>query len=134
MQITRQSEYAIKTVLELSINYDKNISAKTISERQDVPEFFLKKTIQLLVRAGIVQTQRGSRGGVKLIKSPEELTIADVLQAIEGTLALNVCLAEGNNCPNNNICRVRSILGRTQNAMIQELSKETFADLAAKAE
>ncbi len=131
MQITRQSEYAIKTILELALHYDKNISAKTISERQDIPEFFLKKTIQILARAGLVQTQRGSFGGVRLLKSPENISIADVIQAVEGNLALNVCLVNGNNCPNKSICQVRSILLRTQNAMIKELSRETFAELAA---
>ncbi len=130
MQITRQTEYAIKTVIELSKNYGKTISAKDISVRQEIPEFFLKKTIQFLVRAELAQTMRGARGGVKLVVSPEKITIADVIVAIEGKIALNVCLAAGYNCPNEGYCRVRKILQRTQESMLEELSKETFAELA----
>ena len=130
MQITRQSEYAIKTILELSKNFGESISAKEISVRQDVPEFFLKKTVQILARAGMVQTQRGASGGVKLIVKPQDITIADVIKVIEGNLAINVCLAEGNSCPNQGFCQVRKILSRTQQAMEAELAKETFADLA----
>ena len=130
MQITRQSEYAIKTILELSKNYGESISAKEISVRQDVPEFFLKKTVQVLARAGMVQTQRGANGGVKLLVKPQDITVADVIKVIEGNLALNVCLAEGSTCPNQGFCQVRKILLRTQQAMEAELSKETFADLA----
>jgi len=132
VQITRQSEYAIKMVLELSIHYGENVSAKTISRRQDIPEFFLKKTTQVLARAGIVQSQRGAKGGVKLLIPPEKITIADVIEAIEGKIALNVCLANGYECPNQNFCRVRNILSRAQEGLMKELRKDTFADLFKK--
>ncbi len=132
VQITRQSEYAIKMVLELSIHYGENVSAKTISRRQDIPEFFLKKTTQVLARAGIVQSQRGAKGGVKLLIPPEKITIADVIEAIEGKIALNVCLANGYECPNKNFCRVRNILSRAQEGLMKELRKDTFADLLKK--
>jgi len=133
MQITRQTEYAIRTILELAEAEQGNklISAKVISMQQGIPEVFLKKTIPLLSRAGLVSTQRGTEGGVRLAIPAAQITVADIIQAVEGRLALNVCLNETYDCPNKSVCQVRFILQRTQTAMLAELSKESIADLLA---
>ncbi len=132
MQITRQTEYAVRTLLELTgIPYGQLLSTHIISEHQNIPEVFLKKTIQLLARAGLVKTQRGSQGGVGLMVPPDQITMAEVLTAVEGKVALNVCLGEGDVfCPNKDTCGVRRILLRSQEAMIQELSRESLLDIA----
>lgn len=130
MQITRQSEYAIRTIIELA-NAAKGelVTTKTISQRQEIPEVFLKKTIQLLTNAGLITTQRGTQGGVRLAVPATEITIADIITAVEGKLAINVCLSTVYECPNKSVCRVREILGRAQDAMLAELSRENIADL-----
>ncbi len=132
MQITRQTEYAIQTLVEL-VKYPSGtmLSARDISENQQIPEVFLKKTIQLLARANLVATQRGNQGGVRLTVPAEQITIARVLAAIEGELAINVCLAGTSTCKNKTVCKIRPILQRAQNAMMAELNKESFADIAA---
>lgn len=130
LQITRQTEYGIKTLIELAKSPEGQlVSAKTISERQDIPETFLHKTLQLLSRAGLVVTQRGVQGGVRLALPAEKITIMDILKAIEGPLAINVCLVSGYSCDQLQTCRVRRILGRAQAAMATELSRETLADI-----
>lgn len=130
MQITRQTEYAVRTILELSkVPFGEMVHTKTISERQEVPEVFLKKTIQLLVRAGLVATQRGTHGGARLAVPSDRITLADVVTAIEGNLAINICLNEGNRCKNKDGCAVHRILQRGQQALVKELSRETFADI-----
>lgn len=132
MQITRQTEYGIKTLLELAQVPDGQlISAKTISERQEIPETFLHKTLQLLSRAGLVLTQRGVQGGVRLALPPDQITIKDVVTAIEGPLAINVCLSNGYQCENMETCQVRKILARAQAALAAELGRETLADIIA---
>lgn len=133
MQITRQTEYAIRTLLELAtLPYGEVLPSKVISERQDIPEDFLKKTIQLLSLSGLVSTQRGTQGGVRLAKPADQIKIADVLEAIEGPLAINPCLAPGYACKNKAKCSVRPILLRAQTALEKELGRETLADIAAK--
>ncbi|RQD77032.1 MAG: Rrf2 family transcriptional regulator [Candidatus Syntrophonatronum acetioxidans] len=130
MQITRQAEYAVRTLMELArIPPGELMSTRKISENQEIPEVFLKKTIQLLDRAGLVATRRGKEGGVRLSVAPEDITIADVLKVIEGEVALNPCLSGKNYCKREETCPVRKILGRAQEAMLAELGKETFADL-----
>lgn len=133
MQITRQAEYAIRTILELAKAEQNNklISTKAISEQQRIPEVFLKKTIPLLSRAGLVSTKRGTEGGVCLAVPAAQITVADIIQAVEGRLTLNVCLNETCDCPNKPVCQVRLILQRTQTAMLAELSKKSIAALLA---
>lgn len=131
MQITRQTEYAVRVMLELSrLPKGEMLSARDISERQQVPEVFLKKTIQILARAGLVHTQRGPRGGVQLAKDPAEITLADILVAVEGPVALNLCLAPGYECVNKPDCKVHRVLAKAQKALVSELSAQSLADLA----
>ncbi|MDQ7790997.1 MAG: Rrf2 family transcriptional regulator [Desulforudis sp.] len=130
MQITRQTEYAIHTLLELSrVPFGELLQTKAISERQGIPEDFLKKTIQILARAGLVQTQRGTQGGVRLARPSSQITLGDVIAAIEGPLAINVCLAYGNQCPDKGTCQVHRILQGAQKALVDELNRRTFADI-----
>lgn len=133
MQITRQTEYAIKTLLELAaLPYGEYLSSKLISEHQEIPGDFLKKTIQLLSLAGLVHTQRGTQGGVRLAKPAAEITIADILVAVEGPLAINPCLAPAYQCKNMAQCTVRPILLRAQTALEKELRRETLQDMLEK--
>jgi len=132
MQITRQTEYAIKTLIELAgVPYGELISSKKISGRHEIPEEFLHKTVQLLSRAGLVVTQRGVQGGVRLARPLEDITIADVIEAMEGPLALNVCLSPGYQCENMKTCQVRKVLAAAQSAMLQELRKKSLAEIVA---
>ncbi|MBW6464333.1 MAG: RrF2 family transcriptional regulator [Dethiobacteria bacterium] len=130
MQITRQAEYAIRIMLELAtLPTGKGTQSKVIAEKRKVPDKFLQKTIQILVRTGYVATKRGTMGGVKLAVTPESVTIADVITAIEGKVFISPCLCEGFFCGNKEKCQVTKILQRAQNALLDELSKETLADL-----
>lgn len=133
MQLTRQSEYAVKTLLELaSIPFGQVMHTQKISERQDIPQVFLQKTLQLLARAGLVTTKRGTHGGVGLQVPAHQITIARIVEAIEGEFAINPCLAKGNHCPNESFCQIRPILKRAQFALKKELSQETLQDILDK--
>lgn len=132
MQITRQTEYAIKTLIELGmVPYGQLVSSKVISQRHDIPEEFLHKTVQMLSRAGLVVTQRGVQGGVRLGRPLTDITVADVIEAMEGPVAINVCLSPGYHCPNMGICKVREVLNNAQNAMLMELNKQSLAEIIA---
>lgn len=135
MQITRQTEYAVKTLAELGrVPYGQLLSSKVIAQRHNIPEDFLHKTIQVLSRAGLVTTQRGVQGGVRLARSLEKITLADVIEAMEGPIALNVCLSQGFQCDNMDTCQVRRVLASAQAAMLRELRKKTLADMVAAEE
>ena len=131
MQITRQSEYAIKILIDLaSVPRGEIVQSKAIAERKKVPEKFLQKTIQVLVRTGMVESRRGSLGGVRLAVDPDSLTIADVVVAIEGPVTINPCMDDRYDCENKPICRVHQILKRGQKALLAELSRDTLGEIA----
>ncbi len=131
MQITRQSEYAIKILIDLaSVPQGEVVHSKAIAERKKIPEKFLQKTIQVLVRVGMVKSRRGTLGGVRLAVDPDSLTIADVVAAIEGPVTINPCLNDRFDCENKQVCKVHQILKRGQKALLAELCKETLGDIA----
>lgn len=130
MQITRQTEYAIRTMLELAqAPAGELLSTRYISDQQDIPEDFLKKTIKLLVLADLVSTQRGTGGGVRLARPAQQINMLDIITAIEGPIALNVCLSPGYQCPNQPNCPSARVLMRAQKALVEELRRESLADM-----
>lgn len=131
MQITRQTEYALKILMELVKHpFGQMVSSHSIAENKQIPRHFLQKTIQLLAKAGIVISQKGKGGGVRLQRPGEEFTIYDVLVAIEGPLALNTCMKQSFECPNMEKCRVRELFVEAQSALTDVLKGKTLAQLA----
>jgi Rrf2 family protein len=117
-------------MLELAkFPYGEVLSTRFISEQQDIPEDFLKKTVKLLVLADLITTQRGTNGGIRMAKASSEINLADIITAIEGPLALNVCLSPGYICPNQPACPVNRNLARAQQALLKELQSETLEDM-----
>ena len=130
MKITRQTEYAIRTILELAgAAQGKVVPTRDISLRLKLPDVFLKKTIQLLAHAGLITTQRGTQGGVRLAVPPGNITIAHIIKAVEGNINISMCVAGGYECSRQGECRLHFILMRAQAAMLAELSRESIADL-----
>ncbi|MBI4830319.1 MAG: Rrf2 family transcriptional regulator [Candidatus Lindowbacteria bacterium] len=131
MQITRASEYAIRGVLDLCMQPKGAVCLlNEISQRQNVPPSFLSKIFQSLARAGIVSSSRGTGGGFSLMKAPEDITLLDVLEAIEGRIALNVCLSNGEVCENRPVCPVHDVWREAQVQMFALLRKHSFGELA----
>ena len=106
MKISTKGRYALRVMIELaSTDSEKYISAKTISEHQNISEKYLEQIISALNRAGMVKSTRGAMGGYKLLKSPSEYTVGMVLRSVEGNLAPVTCLEdEQNKCPRCNDC------------------------------
>jgi len=90
MQITRQADYAVRAVLFLT-NLDENerVATSTIAEKQHIPPSFLAKIISQLSIAGLLHTSRGARGGVTLAREARDISLLDVVEAIDGPIQLN---------------------------------------------
>lgn len=88
MQVSAKADYALRAMAELAAAVDRgSLTGTGISEAQDIPRKFLQNILSDLTRAGLARTQRGAGGGYRLGKSPEEITLADVIRAVEGPLA-----------------------------------------------
>ena len=112
MQITRAAEYAIRGVLYLSLQpKGSTCLLGEISEKQDIPPSFLSKIFQNLSRAGYVSSTRGTGGGFTLVKAPKDISLLDIVEAIDGQISLNVCLNNGAICDNKPTCAVHAVWG-----------------------
>ncbi|MFI5046883.1 MAG: RrF2 family transcriptional regulator [Acidimicrobiia bacterium] len=87
MKVTARADYAVRAVAELGAADGKLMKADLIAEAQSIPRHFLDNILNDLRRAGIVATQRGAEGGSRLARPADEITLADVMRAMEGPLA-----------------------------------------------
>jgi Rrf2 family protein len=131
MQLTRQADYAVRAVLYLAEHPpEKRVTTAEIGREQRIPVTFLTKIMAQLVTAGVVQTTRGARGGVMLSRSPDTITMLEVIEAIEGPMRLNTCVPEVENCPMGNDCRVQHVWAAAQDDLVKRLQATTFSGLA----
>src|SRR5262245_40293168 len=87
MNVTAKTDYAVRAVTELAAADGALVKADRIAEAQDIPRYFLDNILNELRRAGIVTTQRGADGGSRLARPAREITLADIMRAMEGPLA-----------------------------------------------
>jgi len=132
MQITRQADYAIRAVLYISkLGENQRAATSQIAQEQRIPPSFLAKIISQLSIAGLLQTSRGARGGVMLAKTPEEITLLDVVEAIDGPIALNECVGDQEACSFGDECPLRPIWCDAQDDLVKRLKATNFAQFAA---
>ncbi len=131
MQITREGDYGIRSVLYLSRQPFKKISyVNEISDAYKIPRSFLAKILQKLVKAKIVRSYRGVKGGFSLAKQAKDISMMDVLEAIEGRLYLNICLEDKKNCDFSKHCPVTYVWTSIQAKITELLEKANFEDMA----
>lgn len=132
MHLTRQSDYGVRAVLHLaSIPYGDVIQTREIAAREDIPAKYLPSIIRTLARAGLIRTMRGNQGGVTLARPPEEITLREVIEAIEGPIVLVQCMKGSSNCIHQDNCPFLPVCEDIQQMMVDQLEGTTFADLAA---
>lgn len=134
MQITRQADYALRAIYHLTrLEKDQRAATSQIAQEQRIPPSFLAKIISQLSIAGLIHTSRGARGGVMLARKPEEITILEVVEAIDGPIALNECTTAPESCPFGGNCPLRRLWCGTQAELVEKLRNTTFAQFMAEA-
>lgn len=111
MLVTRSSEYAIELVLYLVTRplEDSFAPLNKIAEEISLSFHFLGKIAQILVHAGILKTYRGPNGGVALARQPQDISLFDIVSAIEGDAFLNQCLIRPMRCADDNPCPLHDV-------------------------
>lgn len=134
MQITRQADYALRAMIYLSqLEPTQRAATSQIAELQHIPPSFLAKIISQLSIAGLIHTSRGARGGVSLARPPEGISVLEVVEAIDGPIALNECSQGAGVCPYGENCPLRSLWCDTQAELIAKLKSTSFAQVLAEA-
>lgn len=133
MQITRQADYALRAMLYLArMKPDERSATSVIAEVQHIPPSFLAKIISQLSIAGLIKTSRGARGGVTLARQPAEISLLEVVEAIDGPILLNECTGGQPICPFGDDCPIHSIWCDTQKQLVERLRATTYGSLIQK--
>lgn len=134
MKISTKGRYALRLMLDLALNNTGEfIPLKTVSERQEISVKYLEQIITTLVKAGFVKGLRGSKGGYKLAKNPEDYTVGMILRLTEGSLAPVACLEDDvNTCERCDDCITLELWKKLYDAINSVVDNMTLEDLIEK--
>ena len=132
MEINRRTDYGVRVILHLaSLPQNGRTSTQEIADQQNIPAPFLAKIISQLSLSGLVETYRGSSGGVSLARPASEISLLHVIEALDGPVRLNRCVIEPSACPRDEHCPVHHIWEKAQADLTALLGETTFDELAA---
>lgn len=134
MRITYKGDYALKTILDLAINYGKQpVTINDLARRADIPTKFLEQILLDLKRGGFVESRRGKIGGYLLSKPPSGIKLGDVIRFIDGPIEPIACVEKNyKGCQDLNNCVFRSIWQRLTNETSKIINDITFEDLVKR--
>ncbi|GAB6183054.1 hypothetical protein JCM13991_07950 [Thermodesulfovibrio hydrogeniphilus] len=107
--------------------------AEEIAKEMQIPMSFLRKILKKLEKAGLLQIKRGVSGGIKLLKLPHEITLYDVIVAMEKEIALNRCVTSKKTCGLSKFCPVHPVWFKVKARLIEALKEINFAQLSGAA-
>jgi Rrf2 family protein len=132
MQLTRSADYAVRAMLDIADQTDREEGrARThmVAQRQDIPPALLAKLVPLLVRAGLLDSQRGARGGLSLARPASNISMLEIVEAIEGPIAVNRCTATPLQCDRVDQCAVHPVWQQAQDYLVDLLRATSLEDL-----
>jgi Rrf2 family protein len=133
MQITRQADYAVRAVLYLArMGNSERAATSTVAKEQNIPPSFLAKIISQLSIAGLLHTSRGARGGVTLARDPKDITLLEVVEAIDGPIQLNECVGSDGGCHFDENCPIKPVWCDAQEELVNRLKGTNFGDMLAQ--
>lgn len=130
--LSNSSKYAIKAVLFLALasNKGNKVTVKDISKPINVPQAYVAKLLQQLVRANIISSIRGVRGGFYLSENNLNNTVMSIVSVIDGEEKLNACMLSLEKCDEEKPCPLHNILSSSRNKILKHLKNKTIKELA----
>ncbi|MFP3976246.1 MAG: RrF2 family transcriptional regulator [Dehalococcoidia bacterium] len=133
MKLSTRARYGTRALVELALHWGEGaVLLRDIASRQNIPLPYLEHLISPLVQAGIVKSTRGARGGLSLAKSPEEITLSEVIPLLEGSIDLLDCVNNPESCPYSDTCVTRRIWVELKESMDKTLQSVTLQDLVTQ--
>ena len=133
MKLSTRARYGTRVLLELALHWGKGpVLLKAIAQRQQIPLPYLQQLIGPLVKAGIIKTTRGARGGISLLKLPKEVRLSEVVQILEGSTTPVACVDNPELYPRSDTCVTHDIWAEVKKAMDKVLKSTTFEDLVKR--
>ena len=135
LRLSKKADYALMAMKHLALRGDRSshatASAREIAELYDIPIELMAKVLQRLVRRGLLASHQGTRGGYQLARMPGQISVADVIQAIDGPVTVTACSTDDMECEQFAKCNVRDPLWKVKQRILSALGECTIADLAA---
>lgn len=138
--LSKKAKYAINALVYLAKHYKQGpVLISEISEHERIPQKFLEAILLELKKDGMLNSKKGKGGGYYLIKSPEEVNMADVIRSMDGAIALLPCVAHKyyepcEECKDEFTCGIRSVFSDVRNETVLLLKKSTLANILDREE
>ena len=133
MRISAKGEYAAKAVLYLSLKYPGIVTIHDVAQRHGIPVKYLEHILLALKKAGVLESRRGVRGGYTLARSPDKISIGEVLRVVDGHFSQASCievnLRHPYSCPESDTCGLKQVWQDVQGAVEKILFETTFDDV-----
>jgi len=132
LRLSKKADYALLAMRHMAAHADRgSLSARELAEAYDIPAELLAKVLQRLVRSGLLESHQGIRGGYGLAKPPAAMSVADVIQAVDGPLTVTACSDTDHSCDQYAKCNIRDPLWRIKDRIVSALAATSVAELAA---
>lgn len=129
MKLSTKGRYGVKAMVDLAIHYGEgSVSIKSISERQSISECYLEQLFSPLRKAELIKSVRGAQGGYTLNRNPEDITIIDIMEVLEGPIEISGCL-DNNDCNNMECCSTRLLWGKIKTSIDDVMKSVTLKDM-----
>jgi Rrf2 family protein len=133
LRFTKRADYGLMAIHYIAAHgEDGAVSAKRIAEEFHIPPERLAKILQRLAKRKLIASHNGPKGGYVLMKSPEEITVGQVVRALEGPLRIVSCMSETDDCPQFSRCNLRRPVQKVQASVSRLLDTMTLAELAGE--
>jgi Rrf2 family transcriptional regulator, cysteine metabolism repressor len=135
LQLSTKVRYAARAMIDLAVNYkDEPVQLNDIACSQNISVKYLEQIMAPLRARGFVRTQKGSKGGYHLAVNPKDITLYDIVQSIEGSIAPVSCVDDTTSCDRFNRCVTRTVWTGMKDVVKRELQSKTLAELASEQE
>lgn len=135
MKLSKKSDYALRAMIHLSMNYQRGaVQIKEISTKERIPQKFLENILLTLRKVGILNSKMGLKGGYALARSPDLITLGDVIRVLDGTIAPVDCVSQMSykKCSEEITCAIRGVMMNVRDAVTEVLDTMTFADMCKR--
>jgi Rrf2 family protein len=135
LKLTKKADYGLMAMKHLAEHADGgSCSAKDIADSYAIPVEALAKILQRLVKAGLLQSQHGTKGGYTLARNPRAITAFEVIRAIDGPLFITSCITVRGECDQSERCTIREPLRRVNDSIEEVLRRITISDMKEESE
>ena len=131
MRLTAFTDFGLRALMRLAAEAERKVTTEELASELKISRHHLTKVLRTLADAGVIETQRGSGGGIRLGRSPKKISLGEIVRVLEARQALVECFrADGGDCILSPGCRLKGKLAAAEEAFLRSLDQTSIADCA----